>query len=339
MSGQWILDDHGAADYLRRTGLIGADGELIVEAAGDGNINWVRRIRSAGGRSWIVKQARDALERFPQYQAFSIRLVYEARYLETARRHDRGGVLPEVLHFDEENRVLVLEDLGSAPRMDERLRQGHDINGELESLCRFLARVHAATGDEVLAERFANHQMRRLHGDHIFLLPFRDNSFDLDDAVAVRAMAIRDNQRLVQRIDRAYSHYLTPRGALVHADVQGSNILLADRGPVLLDAEIAHIGDPAFDLGTVVAHVYMPAIATGDPAPAHATTRKLLATYGDERRVPDDFAERVQVYAAIEIMRRTIGAARVDVTKDVRTALRCLDLAEAVLLDELRIPA
>ena len=125
----------------------------------------------------------------------------------------------------------------------------------------------------------------------------------------------------------------------MHADVQGSNVLLADRGPVLLDAEIAHIGDPAFDLGTLVAHVYLPAIASGELAPAHATTRKLLAAYGDERKVPNDFVERVQVYAAIEIMRRTIGAARVDVTNDVQTALRCLDLAEAVLMDELHIPS
>ena len=203
VSRQRILDDLSAADYLRGTGLVGSEEELVVEVAGDGNINWVRRIRATGGRSWIVKQARDALERFPQYQADSIRLVYEARYIETARPHDRGGILPEVLHFDEENRVLVLEDLGTAPRMDDRLRQRRDIDADLESLCRFLARVHAATSDEELAARFANHQMRRLHGDHIFLLPFRDNSFDLDDAVADRANAIRANSRLVHRIDRA----------------------------------------------------------------------------------------------------------------------------------------
>ena len=54
----------------------------MVEPVGDGNINWVRRVRSAGS-SWVVKQARPTLERFPEYRASTERIGFEARFYET----------------------------------------------------------------------------------------------------------------------------------------------------------------------------------------------------------------------------------------------------------------
>lgn len=334
MAGQRVLDDENVARYLRDAGVVATAAALVVEAAGDGNINWVRRVRAPDGRSWIVKQARGTLERFPQYAADPVRLVYEARYLETARRHDRDAVLPAVHHFDEANRVLVLEDAGDAPRMGELLQRGRDLTGPLEVVVRFLARVHRAGADAGLVERFANQQMRRLHGDHIFYLPFRANDFDLDPTVAERARAMWGNENLRRRADRWYERYLEASGALVHGDVQSSNILIAERRPVLLDAEIAHVGDPAFDVGTLVAHVYLPAVAGSELARARATTRHLLAAYSDEHAASSDLAAGVEAYAAIEMMRRTIGAARHPAMAEVEAALRCLDLAEAALSGE-----
>jgi len=326
-----ILDDRSVVGYLRGAGLLDARDEAIAEPAGDGNINWVRRVRAGDGRSWVVKQARAALEKFPEYAADPVRLSHEARYLEIARPCDDRGVLPAVVLFDEANRILVLEDCGDVPRMAEALLTGRDLDRELSEIARFLARVHAATAEPALAARFANDQMRRLHGDHIFALPFRENTFPLAPAVLDRARSMWGDAALVACADHWYERYLTPTGALVHADVQGTNILLADRGAVLLDAEIAHVGDPAFDLGTLVAHVHLPAIATGDLPRARTTTRAVLDAYGRERDVPAAFLSAVAAYAAIEMIRRTIGAARVAAVHDAAAALRCLDLAESIL--------
>ncbi|MGH7289440.1 MAG: hypothetical protein ACREI8_15630, partial [Myxococcota bacterium] len=120
MQAQRVLSDEALPDYLRGLGLTAAADWVKVEPAGNGNINWVRRATLVGPekRSLVIKQARPALERFPQYQAPTERLVCEARYLEVARTWDAEGVLPRVLAFDEPNRVLVLEDLGRAERLD-----------------------------------------------------------------------------------------------------------------------------------------------------------------------------------------------------------------------------
>ncbi len=326
MPAQRMLTDEGIPAYLRELGLAHAGEPIAVSASGDGNINWVRRVVVGGARAraFVLKQARPALERFPQYQAPTERLLFEARWFELARPHDADGVCPRVLLLDEPNRVLVLEDLSSAERLDAALERGAEVAPQMEALARFLARLHAATsGDDALAARFANDAMRQLHGEHIFVLPYRANDFGLSPRLDAAAYAARGDAALVRAAGAAYAQYLSPRGALVHADVQASNVLLPASGGVkLLDAEIAHVGDAAFDLGTLLAHLALPAIARGDDAsPLLARVR---SAYRSERACDDATSTRAQRYAGFELIRRTIGAARVAAVASDEAGLRVL---------------
>jgi len=311
------LDDASLPAFLRGCGVLRADEPATVEPAGDGNINWVRRVRTPA-RSVVVKQARPALERFPEYEAPTERIVCEARYYEIARALDVDRVCPAVLHFDAPHRVLVLEDLGDAPRL-----AASDV-GAAARVARFLAAVHGATaGDASLAARFPNDGMRRLHGDHIFVLPFQPNDFPLAPAVRARVESIWRDGAVAAQATALYERYLAPHGALVHADVQPGNVLVATRGAVLLDAEIAHVGDPAFDLGTLLAHLRLPAVALGEPRTAEPAIDAVRRAYGGSA----DFEASAERYAAIEMLRRTLGAARVAAVADADAALRVVDFA------------
>ena len=305
------LDESSVSSYLQGLGWLAPGEGAVVEPAGDGNINWVRRATAPDGRSCVLKQARPALERFPEYQVSTERIVFEARYLELTAPFDTTAVRPAVLHSDPEQRVLVLEDLGDAERLDHALARGADVGAALRQIAAFLGRVHAGTRDPELATRFQNGEMQRLHGDHIFHLPYRENDFPLSPALRARAEAVWRDAELVARIDAAYARYLEPRGALVHADVQSGNVLLADRGPVLLDAEIAHVGDPAFDLGILLAHVMIGPIAKREPG-AVALAGPILQAYATAHG-PEGapMLGRALRYAGIELLRRTLGAARV----------------------------
>lgn len=336
MSTQNQLTEATLPDYLRWIGLVGESDPVSVEKAGDGNINWVRRARvSAPGEaaalspSWIVKQARPALERFPEYRVTTERIVFEHRWYQTVRPFDDDGVCPQIHGFDAEARVLVLEDLGGAERLDAALARGADVTGALETLARFLGREHAGTRGPGLVERFVNDEMRRLHGDHIFLLPLRPNDFPLEAPVAARALELQRDAEFLALADAAYARYLEPRGALVHGDVQAGNVLLAASGPKLLDAEIAHVGDPAFDVGTLIAHVVLPAAARGESGSAAPDVAALWGAYvkshGHASLPAFSAAAR---YAGLELMRRTLGAARVPATLQTEGALAVLDTAE-----------
>ena len=61
---------------------------------------------------------------------------------------------------DAAGRVLVLEDLGAAERLDHALLRGGAVEDALAALGRLLGTVHAATAGAVAPGRFANRQMR-----------------------------------------------------------------------------------------------------------------------------------------------------------------------------------
>ena len=128
-------------------------------------------------------------------------------------------------------------------------------------------------------------------------------------------------------LDAAYQRYLESRFCLVHADVQPGNVLLTEAGPKLLDAEIAHVGDPAFDIGILLAHVLLPAIAAHDAergrALARRTWRAYAASHGEAALPRHADAMR---YAGIELLRRTLGAARVPAVESDAAGLAVVDV-------------
>lgn len=337
MSPPLRLDEGNLPDYLRKKGLWGADVACSVEPIGDGNINWVRRVRGPSG-SLVVKQARPTLERFPEYQAPTGRIAIESRFYTVVAPLDADKVCPRVLAFDPEQSVLVLEDLGDAERLDAALARGANVTDPSVTLGRFLGRLHAECTDPGLCDLFANHAMQRLHGDHIFRLPYRENDFPLRPAVAERAREIRADTALVATIDAAYTRYLEPKGALLHGDVQPGNVLLTKAGPKLLDAEIAHVGDPAFDVGQLLGHLLLPSAARGQPETALPTLRATWAAYAS---TPADASPSVldaaARYAGIELLRRTLGAARVAAVRSDEASLAVVNTGLALVREGLAL--
>jgi aminoglycoside phosphotransferase (APT) family kinase protein len=65
---------------------------------------------------------------------------------------------------------------------------------------------------------------------------------------------------LTEPLNRLADALYADRTALVHGDVSPKNILLRNGGPVILDAECATMGDPAFDVGFCLNHLLLKAI-------------------------------------------------------------------------------
>jgi len=333
MTAQRLLTEEAVPAYACELGLAERGEPISVAPGGDGNINWVRRVRIGGERprSFVLKQARPALERFPQYSAPTERLLFEARWLELAAPHDLDAICPRVLALDAANRVLVLEDLSACERLDAALARGRAVASEMEALARLLARVHAATSnDGALPAQFENDGMRRLHGEHIYVLPYQPNDFGLTPRLEAAAREVRADAALLRAASDCHAAYSRPSGALVHADVQAGNLLLTESGGAkLLDAEIAHVGDAAFDLGTLLAHLALPAIARGEGASASALLARVRGAYHAASACDDETLARAQRHAGCELIRRTIGAARVAAVASDEAGLRVLSAGRA----------
>ena len=251
------LDDENLLGYLERSGILpGAD---RVESMGEGNLNYVRRVRSADGATVVVKQARTGIEGIPDFPLSSARILFERRYEQVVRSlaPDSAEILPRILRFDEEARILVMEDVGSGRSLLEDLREGRSCRRAVGRLARFLADVHAASAAraEALQPQFANDEMRQLRGEQIFSLPRIASPMTGLHADAIsEELADPVVHRQVAELRRAYYER---SDALVHGDIKCANVLLQEGEPRLIDAEFAHVGDPAFDLGSGLAHLLL----------------------------------------------------------------------------------
>jgi aminoglycoside phosphotransferase (APT) family kinase protein len=99
------------------------------------------------------------------------------------------------------------------------------------------------------------------------------------------------------------------RIALVHGDVSPKNILVGPQGPVLLDAECAWYGDPAFDIAFCLNHLLLKSVLLPQHAPALLQSFDALAqAYFDAIR----FEPRAPLEARAASLLPALALARID---------------------------
>ena len=151
--------------------------------------------------------------------------------------------VPQILAEDAQSGAFAMEYLDPArhPVWKSELRDGNIDTETADAVARCIATIHAGTAQRAdLAQRFAN--------DHIFH-PIRLEPYLLATAERHPDCAARLNT-LVATTARN-------KLALVHGDLSPKNILVAAHGPILLDAECAWYGDPAFDLAFCLNHMLL----------------------------------------------------------------------------------
>ncbi|MBL9126523.1 MAG: phosphotransferase [Verrucomicrobiales bacterium] len=309
--------------YLRRRGLLDDDEPIVAaEKAGEGNMNCTVRVRTPA-RTWIVKQARPWVEKYPQFEAPWDRALREAEFYRLV--HDDPAIarfLPKLHHADPDARLLVLEDLGHGGDYAGVYRGETLEIGTLLDLADFLSALHAAFPDAARRPALPNREMRRLNHAHIFDIPLRsDNGLDLDaicpglrdaarpvlDSTTFRDLAMRSGAE----------DYLADGPTLVHGDFFPGSLVRTPGGPRVIDPEFGHFGRPEWDVAVFLAHLHL----GGQPAEAwHA--------FRNRYRPPTHFDEcRVGRLAGIEITRRLIGYAQLPLACGIAARRAWLELA------------
>ncbi len=142
-----------------------------------------------------------------------------------------------------------------------------------------------------------------------------DDNFDalrIDPYLRVTARAHPD---LREQFDALASTTAGTHLAVVHGDVSPKNVLLGPNGPVLLDAECAWFGDPAFDVAFCLNHLLLKAVKL----PSHATELRSAAQAlvdGHARHLgwepPDTFGRRVAALLPALALARVDGTSPVE---------------------------
>jgi aminoglycoside phosphotransferase (APT) family kinase protein len=197
------------------------------------------------GRTICVKRALPKLRVGSDWYAPVSRNRYEWEWLVLAAAIVPHSV-PQPLAHDPELGLFAMSFLPGDryPLWKRQLLEGQVDLGTAAQVGRLLATLHNATAHvpEVAAAFDCVDNFIALRLDP-YLLATAARHPDLQPALAA----------LVERTARA-------RIALVHGDVSPKNILVGPDGPVLLDAECAWFGDPAFDLAFCLNHLLLKAV-------------------------------------------------------------------------------
>jgi 5-methylthioribose kinase len=87
---------------------------------------------------------------------------------------------------------------------------------------------------------------------------------------------------LTSQIQGVIESVLGTKQCLVHGDFSPKNVLTGDTGTWVLDWEVAHTGNPRFDLAFLLTHLLAKSVNRPPDAAAHrAATARFLAGYGD----------------------------------------------------------
>ncbi len=195
-----------------------------------------------GGQTLCVKRALPKLKVAADWQVPVERNRFEVEWLREAGRIAPGAV-PTLLGEDPEGGAFAMAWLPPSryPVWKTLLRDGEIDGATGAQVGDVLGRIHAATADRAdIAARFST--------DAIFF------AIRLEPYLVATGRAHAD---LVARLDELVAVTARTRRVLVHGDFSPKNILIGPDGPVVLDAECAWFGDPAFDLAFVLNHLLL----------------------------------------------------------------------------------
>jgi 5-methylthioribose kinase len=226
--------------YLRRHRLIADDEPIEAEVLAGGVSSRVVRVGRRGAVGLVLKQALAKLRVADDWFSDPQRVHREALGLEWLAQIAPGTVTPLVFE-DFEHHVIGMEEVPRPHRnWKSVLLSAPPDPGHIGQAAAMLAAIHRGAADR-------RDDLQPLFADRSMFESLRLEPYYLCAAQRVTEAA----PFLTALVDDTRASALT----LVHGDYSPKNILIYDRRLFLLDHEVIHWGDPAFDVGFFLAHL------------------------------------------------------------------------------------
>jgi 5-methylthioribose kinase len=298
------------AAYLHGLDFLAIDEKIVsLEKPGEGNMNFVLRVRT-NKRSFIIKQARPWVEKYPQIAAPVERVAVEAQFFQLVQEVDIiKNYTPKCLGFDQKNFLLLTEDLGEGSDYSFLYQKGKVLSlGELNASLKYLSILHQLPLNANFPE---NRKMRLLNQEHIFYFPYLlDNGLNLDDiqiGLQEAALPYKTDTALKAMIQHCGKIYLSQGKHLLHGDYYPGSWLKAESGLKIIDPEFGFVGPAEFDLSVLLAHLLM----------AEQSVEHLQYAWQQYEQPKNFNSELLAQLTGIEILRRLIGIAQLPISLDL----------------------
>jgi 5-methylthioribose kinase len=227
--------------YLKATSRIDEDEEPAVSVLAGGVSNRTVLVElTASGEGWVVKQALPKLRVATDWFSDPRRIHREALGLRWLAGLAPPGAITPLVFEDHENHLLAMEAVPEPHEnwksmlLDGRLDEDH-----VEQFGRLLGTIHRGGYER-------RREAALVFDDRTFF-----ESLRLEPYYGYAAERVPTASAFLRSL---VAETRARRETLVHGDYSPKNVLVREGRLVLLDHEVIHFGDPAFDLGFSLTH-------------------------------------------------------------------------------------
>ena len=263
----FLMDTESVKRYAVEVLHLFAPGEeTVCEEIGDGNINYVFRIRSLqDGHSAVVKQA-DRLLRSSGRLLDQNRSRIEAAVLKLEGELAPGFV-PEVYHYDEVMAATAMEDVSAFGNLRRELAANRVYPHLSENLPVFMVDTLLPTTDLILdaeekkrrVQFFTNPELCKITEDLVLTEPYYNykdrNIITPGNECFVEKKLYRDEE-LHAEAAALRLNFMNNAQALLHGDLHTGSVFANETGIRVLDPEFAFYGPMGYDIGNVIGNLY-----------------------------------------------------------------------------------
>jgi len=227
--------------YLRATNRIAATETPQMKSLAGGVSNRSVLVKRPNGEAWVLKQALAKLRVKVDWFSDPARVHREALGLRWLEKLAPAGTITPLVFEDEAHHLIAMQ---AVPEPHENWKTML-LRGELETdhvrqFARLLAAIHRESSKlrDVLAEAF---------DDRTFF-----ESLRVEPYYQFTASQVPEASNFIEAL---IGDTRATRISIVHGDYSPKNVLVRDGRVVLLDHEVIHWGDPAFDIGFALTHL------------------------------------------------------------------------------------
>ena len=268
--GYYALTPETVCDYLAGykdiARKLGARDQWTAREVGDGNLNLVFIIEGSDG-AVVVKQA------LPY-----VRLVGESWPLPLARAHYEHLALveeaqwardyvPAIYHHDAPMALTVMEYLWPHIILRKGLIRGLRYPEMAQHLGKFLAHtlfhtsdlhLGAATKKEKIAQFLGNTAMCKISEDLIFDEPYFDAPMNRHTPQLNNiSAAFKRDVALKAAVQEMKWRFQNHAEAMIHGDLHTGSVMVTETDTRAIDPEFAFYGPVGFDIGAIIANLFM----------------------------------------------------------------------------------
>lgn len=263
----FLMKNDDVIDYVKvKTSLFDDDSELSCDEIGDGNLNYVFKVKdNKGGKSAVIKQA-GHVTRISEDMTLSVdRIKREANVLKI----HNGFVptlVPEVYLYDDVMKCFVMEDLSDHEILRGALISHKTFPNFAEDISAYIVNTTLLTTDvvmnpkdkKVLQQEYINPELCEISEDLVYTEPFNDYNnrnilFELN-ADWIKKEIYQD-KTLKLEAAKLKNDFLTKGQALIHGDLHTGSVFVTRNSTKVIDPEFTFYGPIGYDLGNVIAHL------------------------------------------------------------------------------------